>query len=89
VRAVYDDTTGALRSLEVAGKPVEAGATYTVALQGYHVASCDTYLDVSREELEAAGPSKVVTTSAKQVMEEWLRGHQNETRSVEGRLTYV
>jgi 5'-nucleotidase/UDP-sugar diphosphatase len=89
VRAVYDDAAGALRSLEIGGKPVAADGTYTVALQGYHVASCDAYLNVSREQLDAAGPAKVVTTSAKEVMEEWLRDHQNEVRTVEGRLTYV
>ena len=88
VRAVYDDTAGALRSLEVAGKPVVDDATYTVALQGYHVANCEPYLDVTHEQLETAGPSKVVTTSAKDVVEEWLRGHQNESRAVEGRLVY-
>ena len=89
VRAVYDDKAAALRSLEVGGKPVAGDAVYTVALQGYHVANSAAYLDVTATQLEEAAPAKVVTTSAKEVMEEWLRSHQNESRSVEGRLTYV
>jgi len=68
---------------------VAGDATYTVALQGYHVANSTAYLDVTCEQLEEAGPSKVVATSAKEVMEEWLRDHQNESRAVEGRLTYT
>ncbi len=88
VRAVYSDGSRSLASLTVGGQPVEDSATYTVALQGYHVASGKPYLDVTREELEAAGPSKVVTTSAQDVLEEWLRGHQNVGRKIEGRLEY-
>lgn len=88
VRAVYDDTAHALVSLSVNGAPVDEAATYTVALQSYHAASSKAYLDVTREELEAAGPSKLVTTSAQEVLEEWLRANQNVGRSVEGRLVY-
>ena len=70
------------------GKPVVDDAAYTVALQGYHVASSESYLAVTREELTAAGEAKVVTTSAADVLEEWLRNHQNIGRAVEGRLRY-
>jgi 5'-nucleotidase len=52
------------------------------------VASSKPYLDVTREELEAAGSGKVVTTSAQEVLEEWLRANQNIGRAVEGRLVY-
>ncbi|MHB1341415.1 MAG: bifunctional metallophosphatase/5'-nucleotidase [Coriobacteriia bacterium] len=86
VRALYNDTEERLVSLEVAGKPVDDAATYAVGLQGYHAKNCKPYLDVTFEELEAAGDSKVVSTSAQQVIDEWLRGHQNVGRSVEGRL---
>ncbi|MBN1192503.1 MAG: bifunctional metallophosphatase/5'-nucleotidase [Coriobacteriia bacterium] len=88
VRARYSDTEQRLLSLEIGGKPVDDEGTYTVGLQGYHVANSADYLDVSPEELAAAGPSKVVTTSGKQVIDEWLRAHQNVGRVVEGRLTY-
>jgi 5'-nucleotidase len=89
VRAEYSDAEGRLLTLEVNGAPVDDGAVYTVALQGYHAKNCTSYLSVTEEELLAAGPSKVVTTSAAEVLEEWLRGHQLEGRQVEGRLSYV
>lgn len=88
VRARYSDADGALVSLEVNGAPVAEDATYTVALQGYHAKNCEAYLSVTEEELLAAGPSKVVTTSAAEVLEAWLRDHQLQGRHVEGRLTY-
>ncbi|MDO8879682.1 MAG: bifunctional UDP-sugar hydrolase/5'-nucleotidase [Coriobacteriia bacterium] len=89
VRALYSDAEQRLISLEVAGATVDDAATYTVALQGYHAKNCVAYLDVTEEELLAAGSSKVVTTSAAEVLEVWLRDHQLEGRAVEGRLTYA
>jgi 5'-nucleotidase len=89
VRATYSDAEHRLVSLAVRDVPVSHDATYTVALQGYHAKNCAAYLNVTEEQLLAAGPSKVVTTSAAEVLEQWLRDHQLEGRRVEGRLTYV
>jgi F0F1-type ATP synthase beta subunit len=41
------------------------------------------------EELLASGKSKVIATSAQQVLEEYLRNNQNITSKVEGRLAYI
>ncbi|MDO9557975.1 MAG: bifunctional UDP-sugar hydrolase/5'-nucleotidase [Coriobacteriia bacterium] len=89
VRAAYSDAEGRLVSLQVSGVEVEDTATFTVALQGYHAANAKAYLDVSAEELTQEGDPKVVTTSAAEVLEEWLRTNQNVGRHIEGRLTYV
>ena len=89
VRAMYSDAEHRLVSLALNDVPVSHDTTYTVALQGYHAKNCAHYLNVTEEELQAAGPSKVVTTSAAEVLEQWLRDHQLEGRHVEGRLTYL
>ena len=88
VRARYNDAEERLVSLELNGGPVADDALYTVGLQAYHVANSTEYLGVTADELAAAGPSKVVSTSGKQVLEEWLRTHPNVGRAVEGRLVY-
>jgi 5'-nucleotidase len=88
VRARYRDADETIVSLEINGGAVADDALYTVGLQGYHVANSEPYLGVTAEELAAAGDSKVVSTSAQDVLDEWLRAHQNIGRTVEGRLTY-
>lgn len=89
VRAVYSESKGALESLSVNGRPVEDGETYTVGLQGYHFSNCAAYLDVTPEELAAAGPSRVISTNVQDVVLEYLRANQNSSRKVEGRLVYT
>lgn len=88
VEAIYDTVTDSLISLKVNGEKVKKNETYTIAAQGYHVKMSQEYLGLSNEELFMAGNHKVVTTSAQEVLEEYLRNHQNTGAKVEGRLLY-
>ena len=88
VQAVYADKEKKLIILSVKGVPVEDGKVYTIALQGFHIKNSLPYLHISDEEFRASGTAKVVTTSAQQVLEEWLRHNQNIKRGIEGRLVY-
>ena len=89
VRAVYDDQTGQLVSLETNDKPVEPGRLYTIGLSDYHHANCEKNIGLSDAELTANGAPKVTATSMLNVVEEYLRGHQNLRSQVDGRLTYL
>jgi len=88
VKAVYSDSSKKLLSLSVAGEPVKDDQKFTITLQGYHFANSKAYLDVTNDELVAIEKPKVITTSAYQILEEWLRNHPNETRKIEGRLVF-
>ena len=68
--------------------PVSVLDNYTLCLQGYHVNNSETYLGIRNEELTESGRTKVVSTSAQETLEEYLRTHQNITRKIESRLTY-
>ena len=89
VCAVYDERKKALASLAVDGEPVDESKCYTVSLVGYHIANCDSYLNISLEELASSGKSKIITTSVTEVVEEYLLNHQNASSKVEGRLVYI
>lgn len=88
VRAIYNNTSHQLETLEIHGKPVDDTGQYTLGVGGYHVKNSNTNLNISIEELTALGGSKVTATSMHSVIQEYLRGHQNLTRQVEGRLVY-
>jgi 5'-nucleotidase len=89
VRAVYNDSAGELESLEIDGKPVEDECQYKICMQGYHFNNSGAYLNITNEELLESGKSKVVSTSAQQVLLEYLRNHQNIDGKIEGRIIYL
>jgi len=88
VAAVYDEGAGRLESLTIGGKPVSDNCCFRICLQGYHVSQAAEYLGVNEERLRQGGPAKVVSTSAKAVLEEYVKNHQNQSAKVEGRLVY-
>jgi 5'-nucleotidase len=88
VCAVYDDAAHKLESLSIRGKPVDDEARYTVGISGFHVKNSQPNLNITLDELSALTTPKVTATSVQGVVEEYLRGHHNLFRQVEGRLEY-
>jgi 5'-nucleotidase/UDP-sugar diphosphatase len=89
VAAVYDNETKTLSSLTVKGKAVTDDDPYSLCIQEYHFKNSKANLSLTQEELLARGMNKVVTTSAKQVIEEYLRNNQNTSSRLSGRLIYM
>jgi len=88
VQAVYNDAERRLESLTIGGIPVADEGQYTILLQGYHYTNSAPNLGLTTEELTALALPKVVSTSARDVLEEYLRTHRNIRSQVEGRLVY-
>lgn len=88
VKAVYSDSKKALASLEKNGSLVEDDMVYTICLQGYHFSNSANYLNAANKELLETGSHKVITTSAQEALEEYLRNNQNICKNVEGRMIY-
>jgi 5'-nucleotidase len=74
--------------LRINGKPVEADNQYTISLQEYHYKNSVQSLNLTTQELTKLGDSKIVTTSAQNVLEEYLIAHQLLNSEIEGRLVY-
>jgi 5'-nucleotidase/UDP-sugar diphosphatase len=89
VQAIYNDDQHKLVSLTINSKKVTDDGLYRICLQGYHASNSASYLDITENELLESGKTRVVSTSAKEVLEEYLRNHQNVKRSVEGRFQYI
>lgn len=88
LKAVYSDKSSGLISLTLNNAAVSKDQFYTICLQGYHVNNCQEYLNISAKDLNHSGKTKVISTSAQEVLEEYLRNNQNISKKVEGRLVF-
>jgi len=88
VKVVYSDAEHKLASLKINGEEVSIEELYTVCLQGFHFNNSSSYLNLGQEKFLESGKQKVVSTSAQDVLEEYLRSHQNDKREIEERLVY-
>jgi 5'-nucleotidase/UDP-sugar diphosphatase len=89
VQATYSDSQHKLVSIIINGKDVLDSDLFKFCIQGYHANNSESNLNISQKELLELGETKLVSTSAKEVLEEYLRNHQNIKRNVEGRLVYL
>ena len=74
------------RTLTLDGEALYAERLYTVAVQKYHYNNLKPFLDITLEEVEKNGKIRVLSTSARDVVEEYLTVNQHLSREVEGRL---
>jgi 5'-nucleotidase/UDP-sugar diphosphatase len=88
VEAIYSDPSRTLEYVALREIPVADDAKYTIGMQGFHFTNSEPNLGLSNEELTAIQPPLVIATSARDVLEEYLRGNQNLKSQVEGRLVY-
>jgi 5'-nucleotidase / UDP-sugar diphosphatase len=88
IQALYDNSARALASLGLGDQPVVEDRQYTLSLQEYHYTNAESNLGISSNALAELAGAQVVTTSARDVLEEYLRSHQNTSSQVEGRLRY-
>ena len=89
VAATYNNSKHTLQSLKINGQPVSQDKIYTICVQGFHYNNAQSYLGISPKALLKLNQHKVVSTSAQDVLEEYLRNHQNLSSQVEGRLVYL
>ncbi len=88
VKAAYDNAKHALESLTLNGQPVQDERQYTIAMQAYHYKNSEKNLGQSNDALNKIETYQVIATSTQDILEEYLRRHQNLKSEVEGRLEY-
>lgn len=88
VCAVYNEVGRQLESLTLHGQPIDDGRTCSVCLSIFHKRNPQRFLDLSAEEISQFGEPITVSTSIRDMLQEYFRSNQNLSRRVEGRLMY-
>ena len=83
---VWSRSEQTFRTLTLDGEALYAERLYTVAVQKYHYNNLKPFLDITLEEVEKNGKIRVLSTSARDVVEEYLTVNQHLSGEVEGRL---
>lgn len=89
MKVVYDRQKHEFLELSYEGEPIIDERLYTVGLQEFHYLNMDENFAVSREEAAKNRKPKIVTTSCREVLDEYLSSHQHLNHEVEGRLVLL
>lgn len=86
VRVVYSKADHAFREFTFCGEPVDDARIYKIGLQHFHFVNVEDFFSVPLEEISENGATKIIATSCREILEEYLSCHQNLDRQVSGRL---
>ena len=59
---------------------------YKIGLQHFHFMNLENFFSVSLEEISKNGEQRIIATSCRDILDEYLSSHQNLDRQISGRL---
>ncbi len=86
IHMVWSRSEQCFKELSFEGKPLNPTGMYTVALSNFHYQNLKEFLNVTLEEVEQNAKIRVLATSYRNVIEEYMMKHQHLSSEVEGRL---
>lgn len=89
LRVTYDRNTREFLKFDFRDAPVEDEKRYTVGLQHFHYNNLESFFGITKKETRANGPHRILTTSCRDILDEYLQTHQLLTRDIDGRLTLI
>ena len=89
MKIVYDRNKKELLEFSFEGEPITEDHLYRVGLQLFHYTNMEENLQISEDEISANAKPRVVTTSCREILDEYLSSHQHLDARVEGRLKVI
>ena len=77
------------RELDLNDQPIEEHQLYSIALSKYHFMNISDFMDISLEETKKNSLPRVLATSSRDIVEEYMMVTPHLCREVEGRLIVV
>ena len=88
-RVTYDRKTHSFVEFSLNGEPIEDERLYTVGMQSFTFNNTEIAFNITMDELSKNGGTRVVATSCRDVLDEYLTEHQHLGHETDGRLTVL
>ena len=86
VRVVYNRAEHCLREFALNGEEICDERIYKIGLQYFHFNNVENFFSVPLEEISQNGKPRMVSTSCRVILDEYLSSHQGLDREISGRL---
>lgn len=87
MRIKYDTEKKEFVEFTIDSEEIDDEKLYKIGLQPYQYASFDKYFNFPVSQIESEFPSKLIATSSRDIIEEYLSERQNADAEIDGRIT--
>ena len=85
-RVVYDRNTHEFKKFVLNGEPLDDEKIYKIGLQHFHFKNLENFFSVPYDEVAKNGKPRMVSTSCREILDEYLSVHNALDREISGRL---
>lgn len=89
IKVVYDRANSKMLEFTFDGEPVNEDQLFKIGVQKFHYSNFSDFFGVPIEEVEAIQKARVVATSTREILEEYLMANQHLDHDIDGRLTLL
>ncbi len=89
VQVIYSREQHEFITFSFNGNPVEDAKEYTIALQRFHYLNTEIGFGVPLEELTKIHNARIIATSCREILDEYLSSHQRIEQKLENRLVVI
>ena len=89
MQVIYSRETHDFITFSLNGIPVEDNRTYSIALQRFHYLNTQIGFGIPLEEITQLHKPRIVATSCREILDEYLSSHQRIEQSTENRLVVI
>lgn len=86
VRVTYSKALHDFVQFNLNGEPIDDNKLYKIGLQHFHFLNIENFFNIPLSEIEKNGKPRMVSTSCREILDEYLSVHPGLERSVSGRL---
>lgn len=86
MRVVYNKAEKEFKEFSLNGEDIAEDKLYRVGLQRFHFMSVGEFFDMPLEEIEKNGKARIIATSCRDILDEYLSTHNNLDHNICGRL---
>ena len=85
-RVLYDRNTHEIKKFTINGEPLDDERIYKIGLQHFHFKNLENFFSVPYDEIAKNGKPRMVSTSCREILDEYLSVHNALDREISGRL---
>ena len=89
MRVVYDKPNHRFKEFSLNGEPIDEERIYKIGLQHFFYLNMKDFFSVAHEEISKNAKPRMVATSCREVLDEYLSCHQNLDHQIDGRLSGI
>jgi len=86
LKVVYNKQNRDFDEFSFESQPIDENRLYKIGMQNFHFKNIESFLNISMDDIKKHGRPRILSTSARDILDEYMSSHQHLDSNIYGRL---